>query len=330
MKEKYIITSDYQDIKGFIESNFAANHSGQCYFEGLLCLRGMMADDVFNHLKTVNMRLDVDKLRKFVNDLFQKPQSVGGQLLTDLQSVVNCGDVFNFVTLEYSEYGSAEATLKTPVIFNEYGKGFLTKKEHEHEKVKEELEELTAKEERLSRDVNSMQFCVKYQPNEMTTSEHLETAHGIDLPDELAGIVNIHLEKPIDDAETISIFRKKFVNVLGDLQLSRFRVDHHAANGHVVVSGTVNVKNKFYDFCGRANGVVNAFIDGLMGISYIRSFRLVEYYSQPLGKSAVSYIKIEDDKNEVWGVGIDGSVEDANIKALVSAYNLLNKRYESS
>jgi 2-isopropylmalate synthase len=74
---------------------------------------------------------------------------------------------------------------------------------------------------------------------------------------------------------------------------------------------------------GRGNGPISAFIDVLeqQGVKV----RLLDYVEHTLSASAdaqaASYVELEVNGQNLWGVGIDGDISTASLKALISAVN---------
>jgi 2-isopropylmalate synthase len=74
---------------------------------------------------------------------------------------------------------------------------------------------------------------------------------------------------------------------------------------------------------GTGNGPVSAFIDVLsrQGVQ----LRLLDYVEHTLAAGgdalAASYIELEVNGKNLWGVGIDGDIATASLKALISAVN---------
>ncbi|OXE34983.1 MAG: hypothetical protein CGW95_16650 [Phenylobacterium zucineum] len=74
---------------------------------------------------------------------------------------------------------------------------------------------------------------------------------------------------------------------------------------------------------GRGNGPISAFIDVLaqQGVS----LRLLDYVEHTLSASAdaqaAAYVELEVNGRNLWGVGIDGDISTASLKALISAVN---------
>ena len=74
---------------------------------------------------------------------------------------------------------------------------------------------------------------------------------------------------------------------------------------------------------GRGNGPISAFIDVLQqqGVNV----RLLDYVEHTLSASAdaqaAAYVELEVNGQNLWGVGIDGDISTASLKALISAVN---------
>ena len=74
---------------------------------------------------------------------------------------------------------------------------------------------------------------------------------------------------------------------------------------------------------GTGNGPISAFIDvlGKQGVQ----LRLLDYVEHTLSAGgdaqAAAYIELDVNGQNLWGVGIDGDIATASLKALISAVN---------
>jgi 2-isopropylmalate synthase len=71
------------------------------------------------------------------------------------------------------------------------------------------------------------------------------------------------------------------------------------------------------------NGPVAAFLSVMAGQGHaIRLFDYVEHALSASGDAlAAAYVELEVDGQTLWGVGIDGDISTASLKAIVSAVN---------
>ncbi len=162
----------------------------------------------------------------------------------------------------------------------------------------------------------------------------LDREHGFDLPKTMHPQVGMYVSEQADQAgrelsneEIGDLFFQTFVNVETPLSILDYDLDHQAG-GSVACTAKVSLNAETQEETGEGNGPINAFVQALdkMGA---KTFRVVDYRSQALrgGSDADSaaYVQIQHKETGalVWGCGIDGSIEKAGLKALVSAYNLL-------
>ncbi len=162
----------------------------------------------------------------------------------------------------------------------------------------------------------------------------LDREHGFDLPKTMHPQVGIYVSEQADEAgrelsnkEIGDLFFQSFVNVEAPLSILDYCLDHQAG-GSVACTAKVCLNGATHETKGEGNGPINAFVQALDEIG-AKTFRVVDYRSQALrgGSDADSaaYVQIQNKESGalVWGCGIDGSIEKAGLKALVSAYNLL-------
>jgi 2-isopropylmalate synthase len=74
---------------------------------------------------------------------------------------------------------------------------------------------------------------------------------------------------------------------------------------------------------GNGNGPISAFIDVLAQLGV--EVRLLDYVEHTLSAGgdaqAAAYIELEVGGKTLWGVGIDGDISTAGLKALISSVN---------
>jgi 2-isopropylmalate synthase len=94
-------------------------------------------------------------------------------------------------------------------------------------------------------------------------------------------------------------------------------------SGAVDLDVTLRIDDREESFSGNGNGPVAAFL-AVMG-EFGHQIRLFDYVEHALSASgdalAAAYVELEVDGQTLWGVGIDGDISTASLKAIVSAVN---------
>jgi 2-isopropylmalate synthase len=94
-------------------------------------------------------------------------------------------------------------------------------------------------------------------------------------------------------------------------------------SGEVRLDAVLRVGESSVDVSGTGNGPVAAFL-GVMA-EHGHEIRLFDYVEHALSASgdalAAAYVELEVDGTTLWGVGIDGDISTASLKAIVSAVN---------
>ncbi|MGF1482917.1 MAG: 2-isopropylmalate synthase [Opitutales bacterium] len=162
----------------------------------------------------------------------------------------------------------------------------------------------------------------------------LERDYGWDLPKTMAPEVGADVwnfadaqSRELTSAEVLTFFQEDFVNRAEPLAL----IDHQLEVGHPpdkVTACRAQIRHNGTEATieGTGNGPINAFVHALENFG-LKDFKLTDYRSHAIGQgSAVdsaAYIQIErlSDGRKVWGAGRDPSIEQAGLKALVSAWN---------
>lgn len=77
------------------------------------------------------------------------------------------------------------------------------------------------------------------------------------------------------------------------------------------------------ELSGSGNGPINAFLNVLTGLGIDVNLR--DYSEHTMGASsdakAAAYIELEVNGQVLWGVGIDGDIATASLKAVISGVN---------
>ena len=134
----------------------------------------------------------------------------------------------------------------------------------------------------------------------------------------------------------LEAFEKEYIYPDGPFQFRSCVVtEAPSADGPSVtqVVAMVEANGVAIEISGSGNGPIDAFSNAIKEI-VPADFRLVSYHEHALAEGsdaeAAAYVKIEDSEgNNLFGVGIDRSIEIASFKAIVSAVNRSAARSQS-
>jgi 2-isopropylmalate synthase len=139
------------------------------------------------------------------------------------------------------------------------------------------------------------------------------------------------LGKELEPKEIKSAFEKNFLNLITPLELIDIRIDSNKEKKEKIeISVDIFFHGKVMHLKSSGNGPINAFVTAL-AIEGLKNFTLTDYRSHALrgGSDADSaaYVQLQCSatKKLFWGAGKDSSIGIAGIRALISAYNLLNE-----
>lgn len=165
----------------------------------------------------------------------------------------------------------------------------------------------------------------------------LDREYGFDIPKAMQPIVGATIYqladnkgKELTNQEILEAFKNEFVNVSKSFFLEKYELLHNDLNdGQVCCEAKIINNGTPHEIKGSGNGPINAFVNALEKINQ-KDFNLKDYRSHAIkgGSDADSaaYILLEGTNgNEVWGCGVDPSIEIAGVKALVSSLNLLKQ-----
>ena len=165
----------------------------------------------------------------------------------------------------------------------------------------------------------------------------LDREYGFDIPKAMQPIVGATIYqladnkgKELTNQEILEAFKNEFVNVSKSFFLEKYELLHNDLNdGQVCCEAKIINSGEPHEIKGSGNGPINAFVNALEKINQ-KDFNLKDYRSHAIkgGSDADSaaYILLEGTNgNEVWGCGVDPSIEIAGVKALVSSLNLLKQ-----
>jgi 2-isopropylmalate synthase len=163
----------------------------------------------------------------------------------------------------------------------------------------------------------------------------LKSDHNLDLPRKLqiefSRVVQNHTDSAGGEVTSEALWRIFTDEYLpssdpalkwGRFELKRMRTESEM-DGVVNLSVLLRDGQGELETSGTGNGPISAFIDvlGRQGVK----LRLLDYVEHTLSAGgdalAASYIELEVNGKNLWGVGIDGDIATASLKALISAVN---------
>jgi 2-isopropylmalate synthase len=157
----------------------------------------------------------------------------------------------------------------------------------------------------------------------------MKTEHHLDLPRRL----QIEFSKVIQDVTDVQggeinpkemwdIFATEYLARVTPLALRRHQVSDDG-EGHDEINAMVRVEDSDHEITGTGNGPIAAFVDGLASIGI--DVRVLDYAEHALSAGddarAAAYLECAVGEQVLWGVGVDGSIVAASLKAVVSAVN---------
>jgi 2-isopropylmalate synthase len=164
----------------------------------------------------------------------------------------------------------------------------------------------------------------------------MDTEHGLDLPRRLQVEFSKRVQAVTEDSGTViqpgemwDVFSQTYlpeealVRILGS--------EMTTGGGRTTVTAQLLVDGEPRTVMGQGNGPIDALV-GAMRHDLGISFEVKDYSEHALtagsGSSAVAYVEAEgDDGSTWWGVGMDSSILDASLAAVVSAANRVRQRH---
>jgi 2-isopropylmalate synthase len=158
----------------------------------------------------------------------------------------------------------------------------------------------------------------------------MDAEHGLDLPKSLQVEFQRVVQRAAEQSGTEisaqhlwSLFEATYLADSSHLRLLSSELSTRADGTSVVAQVLVDSEHRTID--GKGNGPIDAFIDAIsreLGISLeVQDFQ-EHALSAGSGASAVAYVKASDPSGATWwGVGLDSSILDASLRAVVSAAN---------
>lgn len=125
-------------------------------------------------------------------------------------------------------------------------------------------------------------------------------------------------------SEIFKLFDDTYVNVKDPFELKTYR-EESSDEGHVKVQATLRNGTETVTINGSGNGLLDAFCNGLAGITGI-PMSITTYHEHAMqsgsDSAAITYVEIElDDSGKHLGAGISSSVSKSSLRAVVSAVN---------
>ncbi|GAA5032114.1 2-isopropylmalate synthase [Microbacterium fluvii] len=163
----------------------------------------------------------------------------------------------------------------------------------------------------------------------------LKTDHALDLPRKLqiefSGVVQTRTDAEggeVTSDEIWSIFTDEYLpstvheDKWGRFELLKTRTQSDMS-GEVTLEVTLRDGDERTDAVGTGNGPVSAFLEVVRARGFdISLYDYVEHTLSTGGDAqAAAYVELQVDDERLWGVGIDGDISTASLKAIVSAVN---------
>jgi 2-isopropylmalate synthase len=160
--------------------------------------------------------------------------------------------------------------------------------------------------------------------------------HGLDLPRRLqvefsktVQAVTEATGTEIKPSELWEVFEKTYMAEDGGLRLISAEVtSERATDAHVTqVTAQLLVDGEHRSAVGKGNGPIDALVNALAGMGV--KLAVLDYHQHALtsgsGASSVAYVEAGSGEAVAWGVGMDSSILDASLQAVVSAANRLRR-----
>jgi 2-isopropylmalate synthase len=162
----------------------------------------------------------------------------------------------------------------------------------------------------------------------------MEAEHGLDLPRKLQVEFSKEVQAvteatgtEIKPSELWGVFERTYLSPGERLRLlSTEMTTERSTDAHVTeLTAQLLVEGEHRTVTGRGNGPIDALVNALSEIGV--GLSVLDYQEHALtsgsGASAVAYVEAESGGKVAWGVGLDSSILDASLQAVVSAANRL-------
>jgi 2-isopropylmalate synthase len=164
---------------------------------------------------------------------------------------------------------------------------------------------------------------------------------GLELPKamhpEVGKVVNDAADKgsrELKSTEVHDIFQAAYVNLTSPLELIAIEREDFSKTGEVRVQAEIKYNGETLQVAGTGNGPISAFVEALQQKGW-KNFNLLDYRQHSIGggskTKAAAYIQVKHSDGSIFnGCGIDGSIEKAGLKALISAFNRAAKAHNEA
>ena len=157
----------------------------------------------------------------------------------------------------------------------------------------------------------------------------MKAEHQMELPRrlqiEFSRVIQEHTDTEggeVSPKEMRDIFEVEFLERATPLKLIRHRLTSDGEGTDEIVA-TVRVESDVHEITGSGNGPIAAFVDALAGIGF--DVRVLDYHEHALSAGddarAAAYVECAIEDTVLWGVGVDSSIVNASLRAVVSAVN---------
>ena len=157
----------------------------------------------------------------------------------------------------------------------------------------------------------------------------MKTEHQMELPRRLQVEFSKVIQQVTDSAggevspkEMRDVFDAEYLERVTPLKLMRHRISSDG-EGTTEILATVRVESDIHEITGSGNGPIAAFVDALAGIGF--DVRVFDYHEHAMSAGddarAAAYVECAVEDTVLWGVGVNGSIVSASLKAVVSAVN---------
>jgi 2-isopropylmalate synthase len=172
----------------------------------------------------------------------------------------------------------------------------------------------------------------------------LKSDHAIDLPRKLqiefSGVVQAKTDAEggeVSSDQIWSIFRDEYLPAdNADARWGRFELlatrTQSDMSGDVSLEVTLRDGDERFEASGRGNGPVAAFLEVVRAQGFdVTVYDYVEHALSAGGDAqAAAYVELQVEGERLWGVGIDGDISTASLKAIVSGVNRAIRTRERS
>ena len=165
----------------------------------------------------------------------------------------------------------------------------------------------------------------------------MDTEHGLDLPRRL----QVEFSKAVQSVTEASgteirpdeiwrVFSDTYLSDEAGIRLLSSEVASGSEGTTIVAQLVVDGQHRTVQ--GAGNGPIDALVTGLRDLGL--GFEVVDYNEHALtegsGASAVAYVEVEAAGEHLWGVGMDSSILEASLRAVISAANRVRERSSQS